>query len=88
MLHLQILFSLAIAAIVEDILMQTSVEQVQSLHTVARMYLKLDTSYNFRQFMLINALMLFVLLVMILLFSVMISIPCAVAPTTSLLVKS
>ena len=83
-LHCQILFHLAIA---EAILMQTSAEQVPSLHRVAPRYLKLVTSSNFIPFMLISALMLFVLLVLILLFSVLTSIPYAVALSTSLLVR-
>ena len=77
-LHHQILFSLAIAAIAEAIQMQTSAEQVPSLHRVAPRNLKLITSSNFWPFMLICALMLFVLLVMILFFSVLTSIPYAV----------
>ena len=72
-LHLQILFSLAIAVISEAILMRNSAEQVPSLHTVAPRYLKLVTSSNIWPFMLISALVLFVLLVMILLFSVLTS---------------
>ena len=87
-LHRQILFSLAIVAIVEANLMWTSAEQVPSLHKVAPRYLKLVTSSSFWLFMLISALMLFVLLVMILLFSVRTSIPYAVALSKSLLVKS
>ena len=43
-LHRQILFSLATAAIAEAILMRTSAEQVPSLHRVAPRYLKLVTS--------------------------------------------
>ena len=74
-LHCQILFSLAIAAVAEAILMRTSAEHVPSLHRVAPRYLKLITSSNFCPFMLIYALMLFVLLVMILFFSVLTSIP-------------
>ena len=46
-LHHQILFSLAIAAIVETILMWTYAEQVPSLYRVAPMCLKLITSSNF-----------------------------------------
>ena len=46
------------------------------------------TSCNFWPFMLISALMLFVLLIMIFLFSVVTSIPYAVALSTSLLVRS
>ena len=84
----QILFSLAVAAIAEAILTRTSAEQVSSLHRVAPRYLKLVTSSNFWPFLLISALMLFVLLVMILLFSVLTSFPYAVALSTSLLVRS
>ena len=46
-LHQQILFSLAIAANAEAILMQTSAEQVQSLHKFVPRYLKLVKSSNF-----------------------------------------
>ena len=70
-LHRQILFSLASAAIAKAILIQTSVEQVPSLHRVAPRYLKLVTSSNFWPFLLISDLMLFILLAMILLFSVL-----------------
>ena len=84
-LHRHILFSLVIA---EAILMRTSAEQVPSLHRVAPRYLKLVTSSNFWPFMLISALTLFVLFVMSLLFSVLISIPYAVALSMSLLVRS
>ena len=56
MLHRQILFSLAIAAIAEAILIRTSVEQVPSLHRVAPKYLKPVTFSNFWLFMLISAL--------------------------------
>ena len=66
-LHCQVLFSLAIAAIVEAILMWTSAEQVPSLQRVAPRYLKLVTS-KFWMHMLISALM-FIWLVTILLFS-------------------
>ena len=86
LLH-QILFNLAIAVIAEAILMQISPEQVPFLQRVAPRYLKLITSSNFWPFMLISALMLFVLLVMILLLSVLTSIPCAVALSTSLWVR-
>ena len=87
-LHCQILLSLAIAAIAESILMRTSAEQMPSLHRAAQKYLKLVTSSNFWPFMLISALMLFVLSIMILLFSVPTPISCAVALSTSLLVRS
>ena len=68
--------------------MPTSAEQVPSFHRVASRYLKLVTSSNFWPFMLIYALMLFVLLVMILFFSVLTSLPYAVVLSTSLLVRS
>ena len=58
------------------------------MHRVAPSYLKLVTSSNFWPFMLISVLMLFVLLVMILLFSVLTSIPYTVALSTSLLMRS
>ena len=67
-LNRQILFSLAIAAVAEAILMRTSAEQVPSLHMVAARYLKLATSSAFLPLMLIRALMLFVLSVMFALF--------------------
>ena len=67
-LHHQIPLSLAIAAIAEATLMRISAEQVPSLHRVAPRFLKLVTSSNVWRFMLISALMLFVLLVTILLF--------------------
>ena len=87
-LHCQMLFILATAAIAEAFLMGTSAEQVPSLHRVASRYLKLVTSSNFWLFMLISALMLFVLLVMIFFFSVVTSISYAVALSMSLLVRS
>ena len=87
-MHRQILFKVAIAAIAGAILVRMSAEQVPSLHRVAPRYLKLVTSSSFWPFMLIFALMLFVLLVMILFFSVLTSIPHAAALFTSLLVKS
>ena len=52
--------------------MQISAEQVPSLHRVAPSYLKLVASSSFWLFMLIPALMFFVLLVIILLCSVLI----------------
>ena len=58
-------------AVIVAILMQTSAEQVPSLHGVAPRYVKLVISTNFWPFMIISALMLFVLLVMILLFPVL-----------------
>ena len=88
LLHPKILFSLAIAAIAEAILMRISVELVSSLHRVAPRYLKLVTSSYFRPFMLISALMLFVLLVAILLLFVLTSILYRVALFTCLLVRS
>ena len=79
--HRQILFSLAIAVIAEAILRRTSAEEVPSLQRVA-------PRLHFWPFILISALMLFVLLAMILLFSVLTSIPYAVTLSTSLLVRS
>ena len=61
--------SLAIAAIAKAILMRTSAEQMPFLYGVAPRYLKVVTSSNFWPCMLISALILFVLLVMVLLFS-------------------
>ena len=87
-LHRLILFSLAIAAIDEVSLLLTSAEEMPSLHRVAPKYLKMVTPSNFSPFMLISALMLFVLLVVILLFYMPISIPYAVTLFTSVLVKS
>ena len=46
MLHRQIQFSLAIAAISEAILMQTSAEQAPSVHRVVARYLKLAFHAN------------------------------------------
>ena len=86
-LHRRILFNLAIAAIAEAILMQIFAEQLPSFHRVSLSYLKLVFFSNFWPFMLISALM-FMLLVMILLFSVLTSIPYAVALFMSLLLRS
>ena len=84
-MHRQILFSLAIAAVVEAILMQTSAQQVPSLHRVALRYLKVVTSSNFWPFMLISALIYVVPAVgHDLAFSMLTSIPYAVALSTSL----
>ena len=52
----QILFSLAIAAIAEAILLWISAERVPSLHRVSPRYLKLVTSSNFWPFKLTSAL--------------------------------
>ena len=79
---------MAIAAIAEAILMRISVKQLSSLQRLAPRDLKLVTYSTFWPFMLISALGLFVLLVMILLFSVLTSIPYAVALCTSLLGRS
>ena len=65
-----------------------SAEQVLFLPRTAPRYLKLVTFSNFWLFVLISAPMLFVLLVMILPFSMLISIPHALALSTSLLVRS
>ena len=86
-LHRQILFGLDIAAVADAILIRISAKQVPSLHRVAPRYLKLVTSSNFWPFMLISALILFVLFVMILLFSVLTSFLYAVVLSTNLLVK-
>ena len=59
--------------------MWISAEQMPSLHRVAPRYLKLVISSNFQLFTQISALIVFVLLVMILLFSELTSIPCAIA---------
>ena len=75
-------------ATAEAILMWISDEQVPSLQKVAPRYLKLVISSTFWPFMLISPLMLFVLWVMILLFSVLTSIPYATALSMSLLVRS
>ena len=89
MLLRQILFGLAIAAIAEAILMRiTDDEQVPSLHKIACRYLKLVICSNCWPFLLVSALMLFLLLVIILLFSVLTSIPYAIALCTSLLVRT
>ena len=88
LLQCQVLFSLTIVAIAEAILMQTSAEQVSSLHRVAPRYLKLVIPLNFYPFTLTSAPMLFVLLVLIWLISVLTSIPYYVALSTSLLVRS
>ena len=77
-LHRQILFSLTIAAIAEVILKRISAQQLPSLHRVAPRYLKLVTSSNFWLFMLnIIYLQGCCLMVIILLFSVLTSIPYA-----------
>ena len=80
------LSSLAIAAVTDAIPMPTSAEQVPYSHRVVPRYLTLVTSSNFWPLMLISALM-FVLLAMILLFSVVTSIQFAVAPSTSLFMR-
>ena len=67
-LHRQMLFTMAVVAIAEAILLRISAEHVPSLHRVPPRYLKLVTSSNFCLFMLLYALMLFMLSVMILLF--------------------
>ena len=81
-------FNLAIAVFAEVILMRISSEQGPFLRRVAPRYFKLVTSSNFWPFVLISVLMLFVRLAMILLFSVLASVPYAVALSTSLLVRS
>ena len=64
-LQCPVLCNLAIATIAEAVLIRTSAEQVPSLHRVAPRYFKLVTPSNLWPFMLISALMLFVLLVII-----------------------
>ena len=71
----QILFNLAIAAIAEAILKRTSAEQMPSFQWAAPMHLKPVNFSHFWPFMLTSAMMLHVLLVMILLFSMLTSIP-------------
>ena len=66
-------------AITDAIQTRISAAQMSSLHRVAPMYLKLVTASNFRPYMLAYALMSFVLLVITLLFSLLTSIPCALA---------
>ena len=61
--------------VIQRILMQISAEQLPSSSRVVPRYLKLVTSSSFWVFVLISALMSFVLLVTILLFSVLTSIP-------------
>lgn len=87
-LHRLMLFSLVIAAITEAILMRASAEQVPSLHKVAHRYLKLVKSFNCWPFMPTSAVMSFVLLVMILVYSVLTLIQYAIALSTSPLVRS
>ena len=55
-LHRQVLFRLALAAIPEAILLWISAERVPSLHRVSPRYLKLVTSSNFWPFKLTSAL--------------------------------
>ena len=68
-------------------LMPISAEQVPSLHRLAPRHFKLVTPFYFWPFVPMSALMLFMQLVMILLFSVLTSIPYAVALSTGLLVR-
>ena len=87
LLHRQILLNLATAAIAEANLTRISAEQVPFLHRVALTFLKLVTS-SFWPFMLTSTSMLFVLLVMVLRFSVLTSMPYVVALSTSLWMMS
>ena len=84
----KILFNLAIAAIAQEILIRISAEQVPCLYRAGPRYLKLVTFSNFWLFMLISAWTFWVLLVMILLFSMLLLIPLALALSSSLLVIS
>ena len=70
----QILFTLAITVVAEVILKQISAKQVPPLDSAAPRYLILVTS-NFWPFTVKSALKLFLLLVMILLVSVLTSVP-------------
>ena len=83
------MFNLAIAAIVETVLMQISAEQVQSLCMVVRTpsYLKLVTSSNFWPFMIIVCTAVVCAVVMIILFSVLPSIQHAPALSLGLVVR-
>ena len=67
-LFLQTLFNIAIAAIVQAIILRVSAKQVRFLGMVASKYLKLVASSNFWPLMLMFPPMSFVLLVIILLF--------------------
>ena len=85
--HRQILFSLTIAAIAEAIVVRTSAEQVPSLHRVAPRYWELVTS----SCLAVHANICTDVVRAVgqkLLFSVLISITCAVALSTSLVVRS
>ena len=85
-LHYYILLSLAIALIAEAIQMQTSAEHVLSLHRVAPRYLKLATSSTSgRLFYICTDARA---LAMVLLFSVLSSIPYVLPLSTSLLMRS
>ena len=87
-LHHYILFNLVTAAITEAILIWISAEHVSALSRVAPRNLKLVISSNFCPFLVISALKLFLLLALILLFSVLICNTYALAQSTSLLVRS
>ena len=81
--------NLATTAIAEAILTQVSAKQVPHLHRVVPKHLKLITFSNIWPFMQISAMTLFLLLVMILFFSVLTtSVTYAIALSTSLLVGS
>ena len=82
-----ILFNLATAVIVEAILIRISVKRVPFLDRVHLDHFKVITSSNSYPFMVISKLMSFVPLVMILLFSVLNSTVCTLAPPTNLLVR-
>ena len=83
----QTLLNLATAAIVEAILIRISVKRVPFLDRGNPEFYKVITSSNFYPFMVISTLMSIVTLVMILLFSVLNSTVCTLAPPTNLLVR-
>ena len=79
----QILLNLPSAAIAGAILMRIVADHVPSLHRVALWYVKPVTSSTVWPIMPIPALTSVVMLVMILLVSVLTSIPCVVAQQVS-----
>ena len=88
MLLFHTLVSLAIAAVAVAIHIQISVLHVPSFVRVAPKYLKLDTGFQFLPSIMMLTLSLFVLFTITLDFTVLISIPCALAVAVSLFVSS
>ena len=88
MLLFHTLVSLAITAVAVAIHIWISVLQVPSFVRVAPKYLKLDTSSSFLPSIMMLTLALFVLFTITLDFTVLISIPYALAVAMSLLVSS